>query len=133
MLHHGENSVIKFVIVDVEHDLFGMQVRFLTRPNDLGYIDSRPKQLEMLHRLLRLVFRVEDGEFSEHGHMRSLKTQASFHQRDQLVKEAVVFVLMDEFLQFLGMDDQVETANLGETEFSLVNTRLVDVLPDSDC
>jgi hypothetical protein len=132
MLHHGKNSIIKLVIVDVEHDLFGMQVRLLTRPNDFGYIDSRPKQFEMFHRLLRLVFRVEDGEFSEHGHMRSLKTQSSFHQCNQFVKEAVVFVLMDEFLQFLGMDNQVETADLSETEFSLVDTRLVDVLPDSD-
>jgi hypothetical protein len=86
----------------------------------------------MFHRLLRLVFRVEDGEFCEHGHMRSLKTQTSFHQCNQLVKEAVVFVLMDEFLQFLGMDDQVETADLSETEFSLVDTRLIDMLPDSD-
>jgi hypothetical protein len=40
--------------------------------------------------------------------------------------------LMDEFLQFLGMDDQVETADLSETEFSLVDTRLIDMLPDSD-
>jgi hypothetical protein len=27
MLHHGKNGIIKLVIVDVEHDLFSMQVR----------------------------------------------------------------------------------------------------------
>jgi len=85
----------------------------------------------VFHRFLRLVFRVENGEFCKHGHMSSLKTQSSFHQSNQFVKEAIVFVLLDEFLQFLGMDNQIKTTDLRETEFSLVDTRLVDLFPYS--
>jgi len=131
MFHHSENGIIKFIVMDVKHDLFSMQMCLITRPNDLGNINSRPEQFEMFHRFLRLVFGVENGEFSKHGHMSSLKTQSSFHQGNQFVKEAIVFVLLDEFLQFLGMNNQIKTTDLSETEFSFIDTRLVDLLPYS--
>src|ERR1700733_7737861 len=62
--------------------------------------------------------------------MRALKTETGFHQSDEFVKETVILVLLDQFLQLFRVDNQIETANLSETELSLVDTCLVDMLPD---
>lgn len=130
MFHHRENRIVELVVVDVEHDLFGVQGRFFACADDLGDVDPRPEEFEMLHGLLRLVLGVENREFGEHGHVCPLKTETRLHQCNEFVKEAVVLVLLDQFLQFLGMHNQIETANLSETEFSLVDTCLVDLFPN---
>jgi hypothetical protein len=61
--------------------------------------------------------------------MRPFKTKTSFHQRNQLIKESVVFVLLDQLLQLFGMNNQVKTTDLSKAELSLVNTGLVDLFP----
>ena len=133
MFHHCKNSIVKFVIVNEEHDLFSMQCRFFTGTNDFRNINPRPKELEMFHGLLRFVFRIENCEFGEHGHMSTFKTKASFHQCNEFVEESIVLVLLNQFLQFLGVDNQIKTTNLSETEFSLVDTCLVDMFPNPVC
>src|ERR1700738_4974554 len=84
----------------------------------------------MLHRLLWLFLSVQDGKLSEHRHVSTLKPETRFHQRDEFVKESIVFILLDEFLQLFGVDNKIETTDLSETELSLVNACLVDLLPD---
>ena len=79
MFHHGEHSIIKLVIVNIEHNLLCMQRCFFASTDDLGNVDSRPEELEMLHSLLRFVFRVENGKFSEHCHVGTFKSEAGFH------------------------------------------------------
>jgi|SRR5579859_597211 len=86
----------------------------------------------MLHRFLWLVLGIQDGKFSEHRHVRTLKTQTSFHQGNKFVEETVVLVLLDQLLQLFCVDNQVEAANLGQTEFSLVDTGLINMFPDPD-
>jgi hypothetical protein len=131
MFHHCENSVVKLVVVDVKHDLFSMQCSLFTSTDDFGNVDPRPEELEMLHRLLRLVLGVKNRELSEHGHVRPFKTETSLHQCNEFVKEAVVFVLLNQLLQLFCVDNQIETTNLSETEFSLVDTCLVDLFPNT--
>ena len=130
MFHHCENSIVKLVVVDVEHDLFSVQGSLFARTDDLGNVDPRPEKLEMFHSLLWFVLGVEDREFREHSHVCPLKTETSLHQCNEFIKEAIVFVLLNQLLQFLGMDNQVETADLSKTEFSLVDTCLIYLFPN---
>jgi hypothetical protein len=58
VLHHGEDSIVEFVVVNIEHNLFCMQGGFFARTDDFGNVDPGPKEFEMLHSLLWLVFRV---------------------------------------------------------------------------
>src|SRR2546423_2057090 len=83
----------------------------------------------MFHGLLWFVFSVENGKFGEHSHMRPFETKASFHQRNQLIKKSIVFILLNQLLQLFGMDNQIETTDLSKSEFSLVDTGLIDVFP----
>ena len=61
--------------------------------------------------------------------MRPFKTKTSLHQRNQLIKESVVFVLLDQLLQLFGMNNQVKTTDLSKAELSLVDTGLIDLFP----
>jgi hypothetical protein len=85
----------------------------------------------VLHQPLRFVFGVEDRELGEHSHVSSLKTKTSFEERNELVGVSTVLVKLDERLKFFGVDDEVETTDLSETELLLVDTSSVDLLPDS--
>jgi hypothetical protein len=59
----------------------------------------------------------------------SLQSKTSFKNTDQLVKVAVALILLDQVGKLFGVYDEIETANLGETEFLLGNAGLVDLSP----
>jgi hypothetical protein len=63
-------------------------------------------------------------------HVCSLQSKTSFKNTDQLVKVAVAFVLLDKIGKLFSVHDEVETANLGETEFLLGNAGFVDLPPN---
>ena len=130
MFHHGEDSIVKFIIVDIKHNLFSMQRSLFASTNDFGNVDPRPEELEMFHSLLRFVFCIKNCKFCKHGHMCTFESKTSFHQCNKFIEEAIIFVLLNQLLQFFGMDNQIETTDLSETELSLVDTCLVDVFPN---
>lgn len=61
--------------------------------------------------------------------MRALQHQPSLQQRHDLLKVSLVLVQLEKRLELLGMDDQVETAHLGELEVLPVEARCIDLLP----
>lgn len=63
--------------------------------------------------------------------MSALETETGLEERDELVGESSVLVKLDEGLELFGVDDEVKTANLRETELLLVDTSSVDLLPHS--
>lgn len=69
------------------------------------------------------VFRVEDSQLGEHAHMCPLQAQRSLEELDQFLKVAPVLVVVDELFQFVGVDHDVETAHLGQTELLAVYAR----------
>jgi hypothetical protein len=60
----------------------------------------------------------------------ALKTETGFEEGDELVGVALELVELDERRELLGVDDEVETANLSEAELLLVDAGGVDLLPD---
>ena len=96
----------------------------------------------------RLIFGEQNGQLGENSHVSTLKTQASLEKADNFLEVSPAFVHLDEGCEFLlfhellgitsfdqdtithGMDDNVETADLSQTEFSLLNTSCVDLFPD---
>lgn len=54
-MNHNLNGVVKLVIVHVEEDKLGPEVGRLASTDDLGDIDTRPEELEVLQHLLGLV------------------------------------------------------------------------------
>jgi hypothetical protein len=63
-------------------------------------------------------------------HVRSLEAKTAFHEADDLVKVPITLVQGQQRRKLLGVDNEVETTDLRETELLLVHTRRVDLLPD---
>jgi hypothetical protein len=51
---------------------------------------------------------------------------------DELIKVTISLILLDEALEFLGVNNQVQTTNLSKSELLFVNTGSVNLLPDLD-
>jgi hypothetical protein len=49
--------------------------------------------------------------------MSTFKTKTLLQEADELVKVAVSLVCLDELLELLSVNDEVETANLGQNSF----------------
>lgn len=75
MLDHRLHRIVKLIIVYIEEHQLRPQMRRLARPDDLGDVDARPEELQVLHHLLWLVLGVQDGQFREHAHVRTLQAQ----------------------------------------------------------
>jgi hypothetical protein len=104
-----------------------MYSNIITDCKYLGDVDSRPEELEMFSHLGRLVLGVEYGQFGEHAHVCPLQAEGRLEEGDQLVEEAKVLVVVDEFLKFVSVDHNVETTDLSETEFLRVHTSKTDL------
>ena len=88
----------------------------------LWNIDSRPKQLKMLSHLRGLVLGVENGQLGEHAHVCPLQAQGSLHESDQLLKVPSVLVVVDQVLQFVGVDHNVQAAHLRQPKLLCIHT-----------
>jgi len=69
-LDHGQGGVVVLLIVGVEEDERDPEVGLLDDADDLGHVDARVVELEMVHELLGPVLGVEDGELGELGGQR---------------------------------------------------------------
>ena len=81
----------------------------------------------MLTHLGWLVLGIEDGQFGEHAHMGTLQTQGGLKEQNELLKVAAVLVVVDQLLKLVGVNHNVETAHLGQTEFLAIHTREADL------
>uniref|UniRef100_A0A1I7SU87 Secreted protein n=1 Tax=Bursaphelenchus xylophilus TaxID=6326 RepID=A0A1I7SU87_BURXY len=83
----------------------------------------------MFAHLLRLVLGVKNGQFSEHSHMSSFESECSFEKANQLLEVAGLLIIIDQFLQFVSMNNNMKTTDLSQPEFLLINTSKADLLP----
>ena len=77
----------------------------------------------MLPHLVWLVLGVEDGQLSEHAHVCPLLAQSCLHEGDDLLKETPVLVVVDQLIQLIGVDNDVQAADLRQTELPAIHTR----------
>ncbi|TNN69752.1 hypothetical protein EYF80_019984 [Liparis tanakae] len=77
----------------------------------LWNVDAGPEELQVLPHLLGLEFGVEDGQLGEHAHVSALQSQGGLQH------------VVDELLQFIGVDDDVQPTHLGKTELFPIYTR----------
>ena len=131
-LHHRQSGVVPLVVVAVQEHQLGPQIGLLRCTDHLRDVDARPEQLQVLHHTIRVVLGQSDTQLGEHTHVSPLQPETGLEDRDKLIKVTVALILADEGLQLLGVHNQVQTANLGQTELLLVNAGLVDLLPDLD-
>ena len=103
------------------HSLTHCTTQSLSARSHLGDVDPRPEELQVLPHLFWLVFGVQDGQLSEHAHVCPLLTQAGFHEGDDLLEEAPVLVVVDEFVQLVGVDNDVQAAHLCQTELPTIH------------
>jgi hypothetical protein len=66
--------------------------------------------------LLWFVFGIEDGQFCEHAHVRPLEAKGSLKQAHELIKESSVLVVLNKICQLVGMNNNVKTAHLSQSE-----------------
>ena len=131
-LDNGQGGVVELVVVVVAEDQLGPQVCFLAGTDHLGHVHSGPEDLDVLHQALRVVLGQGNTKLGEHTHVSTLKAETLLEQADEFVEVSVVLVVLDKFLQLLGINNQVKTANLGKAEFLLANTGSMNLLPDLD-
>ena len=81
------------------------------------------------HTLGGLVLRQENSKLGEDTHVSTFQAQTSLKQADDLLKVTAALVKLDKSRKFFSMDDDIETANLGEAELSLLDTSSMDLLP----
>ncbi|TNN66811.1 hypothetical protein EYF80_022880 [Liparis tanakae] len=86
-------------------------------------VDSGPEELQVLPHLLRFELGVEDGELGEHAHVGALQPQRRLQQRDELLVEPAVLIVADQVLQLVGVDHDVEAADLPQTKLLAVHAR----------
>ena len=79
----------------------------------------------------RLVLAQEDGKLGEDTHVGALETKTGFEQRDDFLKVTSALVNLDEGRKLLGVNDDVQTADLGQSEVVLLDTSRMNLLPDS--
>ena len=59
--------------------------------------------------------------------MSPFQAQSSLHEGDELIKVAEVLVVVDEILEFVGMDNDVEATDLGQSELLSIHTGETDL------
>ena len=96
----------------------------------LRNVDAVPEDLHMLHNLLGVVLRQSNTKLGEHTHVSTLKTKACFKKRDKLLKVTFALVLLDKIVELFSVDNEVETAYLGKSEFLLDQASLMYLLPN---
>jgi hypothetical protein len=68
-LHHCKSSVVELVVVSVKEDKLGPKVSFLASLQDLGNVQPRPENAQMLHDTLGVVLRERNTELSKQAHV----------------------------------------------------------------
>ncbi|PNY29194.1 Uncharacterized protein TCAP_00893 [Tolypocladium capitatum] len=131
-LDDGERSIVKLVIVAVAEDQLRPQVGFLAGADHLGHVHSGPEELDVLHETLRVVSGEGNAQLREHSHVGTLEAEALLEKADELIKVAIALVLLDECQKLLGVNNQVQAADLSQAELLLLDAGLVDLLPDLD-
>lgn len=76
----------------------------------------------MLLHLLRFELGVEDGELGEHAHVGTLEAQRGLQQSDELLEVPAVLIVTDQVLQLVGVDHDVQTADLRQPKLLTVHT-----------
>lgn len=68
-LHHGQTSIVKFIVVGIEEDEFWPEVCFLNSSNQTRNMNSSPEDAQVLHDTLRMVLAEGNTQGSEHSHV----------------------------------------------------------------
>ena len=58
------------------------------------------------------------------------ETKTSFEQANGLGEIAFPLIIFEEFVELLCMDDNIETADLGETELFFLQASTMNLFPD---
>lgn len=87
----------------------------------------------MFPHLGRFVFGIEDSELREHTHMSPLEAQGSLKERYELIKVAPVLIIVDEVSQLIGVNNNMETTDLSQTELTCINARKANLHEHNTC
>mmetsp|Transcript_108987 Transcript_108987/g.351891 ORF Transcript_108987/g.351891 Transcript_108987/m.351891 type:complete len:1017 (-) Transcript_108987:616-3666(-) len=127
--HHGVRCCVELVVVRVQEDCVLPEVVPLASVDELRDVQLCGVQLDEVHKLLRLVLGVQDGQLCVHADVRTLMGEAAVQEADELLEVTVVLVLRDQLLQVIWVHDDVHARDLRATELLRLHARNVDLLP----
>mmetsp|Transcript_43976 Transcript_43976/g.72700 ORF Transcript_43976/g.72700 Transcript_43976/m.72700 type:complete len:211 (+) Transcript_43976:240-872(+) len=129
MLNHSVGRVIILVIVRIQkHRLLPVQI-VLARLQQRRNIESRPKQIDMLHQLNLLVLGVQDTQLRINALMRTIQIDTLLEQIDELGKMTANLIVSNQVVQMVHKHDDIETANLRQSKLVRIHTRVTHILP----
>ena len=112
VLHHHGRRVVVLVVLAVQVGELAPVRLLLARADQARDVQALGKELEVLHELVGLVARVQDAQLGEDAHVRALEADAALEQRLQRVDVAAAAVELDDLVELVGVDDDVEPAQL---------------------
>lgn len=132
VLHHGEDSLILLVVNGVEVDSLRPHLVLFASTNELGNEELLGLGVgtDVIHKSGRLVLGEKDSEVSVDTVVSSFEAHASFQKGDEFFPVAELLVVLNNFFEMVGVDNDVGSTESGHSEFLSSDTGETDRFPD---
>ena len=118
MLNHCGDSHVKLVVLLMELDCFRPHLPLFTGSDQSWDVKSVAVLVDVVHESLWLVFCIHDTNICEDTVVRLLMCHSLFQEIDELLNVAELFIVLDDFLQVIWVNDDIESTNRCRFEFS---------------
>ena len=114
--------MIPLIIMLVKLHSLWPHLLLLTSSNKLRDVESTMMASDVVSKSVWLMLSVHDTEVGADTIMSSLVIETLLKKTDELIIVAELFVVLDEVLQVIGLDNDVESASLSKVELLSSNT-----------
>mmetsp|Transcript_45477 Transcript_45477/g.50986 ORF Transcript_45477/g.50986 Transcript_45477/m.50986 type:complete len:205 (-) Transcript_45477:3904-4518(-) len=128
-LHHDLNGTVVLLVVCIQVHGRIPQSSTFTGAYNLGNIKFAEEDLAMLHGLLGDVLCVQHTKFRKDTNMSILETNTLFEEGDNLRKKSYVRIISYNFINVIGILDDLQTTSRSKTELFGTQTSETYMLP----
>mmetsp|Transcript_27639 Transcript_27639/g.51032 ORF Transcript_27639/g.51032 Transcript_27639/m.51032 type:complete len:206 (-) Transcript_27639:3773-4390(-) len=127
--HHADRRIIELVVNGVQEHEFAPELLIIAGADQSRDVQFGGEDLEVFEELFGSVLGVQDAQFRENAHMRPLQPYPGFEQLQQLIGAAFALVKVGDFIKLFRIDNDVEAAELSQTELLFFNACVTNLLP----
>ena len=126
---HGVDGIVELVVVHVEVHVFVPKSVFFANNEQLRNVESLEILFAVFHQFIWLIFGIEDSQFSEDSDVCSFQTHGLFQQVNHFFSNVEFLIVVDQFLQVIGMDHNVHAGHLSKFIFLSSHTSHAEFFP----
>lgn len=83
----------------------------------------------MFHEFFGFILGEQDSEFGIDTDVSPLEVHATFEETDNFVRNSESLIVSDEFVEVVGVDDDIHTSDGCESKFSSLDTGHAELFP----